>query len=107
MILKYEICFDNHRMESGKQEEKWFHYSYLPELIPCDITFGNVQANEKKLNRRVITLVYLISRLFYIWFLAINLEPADLVNQTCFFIVSFSTFSLQNWNKNMITSTFY
>ena len=48
MILKYEICFDNHRMESGTQEEKWFHYSYLPELIPCDITFGNVQANEKK-----------------------------------------------------------
>ena len=39
---------------------------------------------EKKLNRRVITLVYLISRLFYIWFLAINLEPADLVNQACF-----------------------
>ena len=75
MILKYEICFDNHRMESGTQEEKWFHYSYLPELIPCDITFGNVLANgKKKLNRRVITLVYLISRLFYIWFLAINLE---------------------------------
>ena len=41
MILKYEICFDNHRMESGTQEEKWFHYSYLPELIPCDIIASN------------------------------------------------------------------
>ena len=59
MILKYEICFDNHRMESGTQEEKWFHYSYLPELIPCDITFGNVQANEKKNSTGEWLLLYI------------------------------------------------